>query len=270
VAKVFAAMVDPNPKVAGKGLAMLNQTGVEAVAGLLEAEARQLNPGFIKRMTTGMPYVRCKLAMSLDGKTALSSGASKWITGDEARRDVQRWRARSCAVITGSGTVLADDPMLTVRENTDEIPDQPLRAILDRRLRTPPAAALFQTPGRIIIFTRSDNKTAADALTARGGEVIVINDTDFAGACLQHLALRHEVNEVMVEAGPTLSGSLVRQGLVDELLIYQAPVLLGDSARSLLELPELTDMYKRMTLNLADLRHVGDDLRFIYRLNNHG
>ena len=267
IAKVIAAMVDPNPRVAGNGLSILNKSGIEALSGLLETEANTLNPGFIKRMRTGMPYVRCKLAMSLDGKTALESGESKWITGPQSRRDVQRLRAGSCAVVTGTGTVLTDDPGLTVRD-INEIPGQPIRVVLDRRLRFPVNAKMLEQPGRTIIFTENSDQVRRETLIRKGAEVIVVDDKGFLAFCLRYLAQHNEVNEVLVEAGPTLAGSMIKYGLVDELILYQAPAILGDRARSLFALPGIERMEDRINVKLFDLRQVGDDLRFIYHFNN--
>jgi diaminohydroxyphosphoribosylaminopyrimidine deaminase/5-amino-6-(5-phosphoribosylamino)uracil reductase len=267
VANVIAAMVDPNPKVAGKGIALLKQSGIEVSSGLLESEAAGLNPGFIKRMRTGLPHVRCKIAMSLDGKVALKSGVSKWISGEQARADAQYWRARSCAVLTGTGTILIDDPRLTVRD-IREIPDQPVRVVLDRRLRTPAGANLFRQPGKVMIFTQSKDKTRQVELAGKGAEVVSVDGVDFAEHCLRYLAGKLEVNEVLVEAGPTLAGELIRLKLVDELIIYQAQALLGSAARGLVDLPEIARLEDRINVRLMDFRHVGDDLRFIYRLND--
>jgi diaminohydroxyphosphoribosylaminopyrimidine deaminase/5-amino-6-(5-phosphoribosylamino)uracil reductase len=268
ITKVIAAMTDPNPKVAGKGLAILNSAGIDTTAGLLDSEACRLNPGFIKRMHTGMPYVRCKLAMSLDGKIALANGISKWISGEHARKDGQRLRAQSCAILTGSGTVLADDPALTVREVN--IGDRkPLRVIADRRLRTAPTARLFQSAGRVVIFTENEDLAQQLALQKAGAEIIVLHEQPFIQACLQYLAIHEHINEVLVEAGAALTGSLVEADLVDELIIYQAPIILGSQARSLFDLPELTSMSDSLAATLTDIRHIGDDIRYTYQLNKH-
>ncbi len=269
VARVVVAMVDPNPLVAGKGLQELAESGIIVMSGLLESAAARLNPGFIKRMNSKLPYVRVKMAMSLDGRVALANGQSKWITGEHARLDVQRLRALSCAVMTGSGTVLADNPLLTVRE-MDTRGRKPLRVILDRRLQISAHARLFSDPGRIIIFTKSRDSQKKDSLVAGGADVVVVEDTEFAGCCLGYLAKNEEINEVLVEAGPRLAGSLLRDGLVDELVLYQAPVLLGDKAMGVFNLPSLENMDERMNVTLVDVRHVGRDLRFIYRFDKRG
>jgi diaminohydroxyphosphoribosylaminopyrimidine deaminase/5-amino-6-(5-phosphoribosylamino)uracil reductase len=272
VARVVYAATDPNPQVNGRGAEALRRAGVAVEAGLLESEALELNRGFIKRMQQGRPWVRLKLAMSLDGRTALASGASRWISGEAAREDVQRWRARSSAILTGVGTVLADDPRLDVRapEAAGAQTRQPLRVLLDRRLRTPPAARLLGTGGEVLIFTElaalADAARGA-ALGARGARIESLpadGERLALGAVLERLG-ELEVNELLVEAGPTLSGELVRQSLVDELLLYVAPKLLGDKARPLLELPALTGLSEARAFTLLDTQPFGDDLRLRLR-----
>lgn len=264
VARVVAAMRDPNPQVSGRGLAILAKAGVAVECGLLETEARALNPGFIQRMTTGRPLVRLKLAMSLDGRTALASGESQWLTGAAARQDVQRLRARSSAILTGIGTVLADDPSLNVR--LPEVSRQPLRVILDSELRTPPTAKILQLPGSVLIFTASADPDRQAALRAAGVDLVMVPTTgeglDLA-AVMAELA-RRECNEVHAECGPTLAGALLQVELVDELVIYLAPLLLGDKARGLFQLPELTLMQDRRELELIETRAVGKDWRFTF------
>ena len=265
VARVVAAMRDPNPQVAGQGLAILREAGVVVDCGLLEAEARALNPGFIQRMTASRPWLRIKLAMSLDGRTALASGESQWLTGDAARRDVQRLRARSSAILTGIGTVLADDPALNVR--LPETIRQPLRVILDSRLRTPPTARTLHLPGSVLIFTAVADPDRQAPLRAAGADITVVPNAgpglDLA-AIMAELA-RRECNEVQVECGPTLAGALLQAGLMDELVIYMAPLLLGDQARGLFQLPELTRMEERRELKLVETRAVGKDWRLRFR-----
>jgi diaminohydroxyphosphoribosylaminopyrimidine deaminase/5-amino-6-(5-phosphoribosylamino)uracil reductase len=270
VARVVYAVEDPNPQVSGRGAERLAAAGLTVEAGLLAAEAAELNAGFMKRMRTGRPWVRVKLAMSLDGRTALANGASRWISGAAAREDVQHWRARSSAVVTGIGTVLSDDPRLDVR-----LPDesggerrQPLRVVLDSSLRTPPQARLFTVPGEVLIITavpatdpRWEPRCAA--LDARGAriETLPASGTQVPlPAVLERLG-ELEVNELQVEAGPTLAGELVRQGLADELLLYVAPKLLGPGARPLLALPELTGIDAAAAFLIADITRIGDDLR---------
>ncbi len=275
VVRVVAAMTDPNPLVAGRGLAMLREAGIETALGLLEQEAERLNPGFLKRMRCGRPWVRCKLAMSLDGRTAMASGESRWITGAEARHDVQLLRARSTAVATGSGTLLADDPSLNVRLPIGTLPSmvepadlrQPLRVVLDTRLRTPPTARLLRLPGEALVLCGAAARHDAEAaLVAVGAEVVRLPQEGAwldLGRVLEVLADRG-VNELLVECGPTLSGSLLRAGLIDELLVYMAPHLLGDSARGLVRLPGLERIDQRIGLTLREVRQVGRDLRLTY------
>lgn len=265
VARVVAAMQDPNPQVAGQGLARLQAAGIATECGLLEAEARDLNAGFVSRMTRGRPWVRLKVAASLDGKTALNNGRSQWITGVEARRDAHRWRARSCAVLTGIGTVKDDNPRLTVRD----IPTtrQPLRVVVDSRLETSPDAAILEGGG-VLIFAARDDAARSAALAARGAEVICLPNphgkVDLA-ELLKELG-RRGINEVLAEAGTRLNGSLLREGCVDELLIYQAPLLIGDAARGMFGLDELADLAGARRLDILERRAIGADLRIRARL----
>jgi diaminohydroxyphosphoribosylaminopyrimidine deaminase/5-amino-6-(5-phosphoribosylamino)uracil reductase len=264
VARVVAAHADPNPLVAGRGLAELAAAGVVVASGLLEAEARELNVGFCARMTRGRPWVRMKLAASLDGKTALLNGASRWITGPAARRDGHTWRARACAVLTGIGTVKDDDPQLTVREVAT--PRQPLRVVIDSRLETPTGARVLDGGGTLIAAA-IEHEARLHALRERGAETFVCANA--AGkvelpALMRELA-RRGVNEVHVEAGHRLNGSLLREGLVDELLIYLAPCLIGDAARGMFELPALERLDGRYALEVCDLRMVGTDIRVLAR-----
>ncbi|QIT54318.1 bifunctional diaminohydroxyphosphoribosylaminopyrimidine deaminase/5-amino-6-(5-phosphoribosylamino)uracil reductase RibD [Aquisalimonas sp. 2447] len=268
VAEVVVAMRDPNPAVAGNGLERLRQGGVRVREGLLEPGALVLNAGFARRMLRRRPWVRCKLAASLDGRTAMASGESRWITGAAARADVHRWRARSCAIVTGSGTVRADDPALTVRDVTGaaEIPP-PLRVVLDSGLTTPPHARLLAEPGPVLILTASEDNERRAALEAAGAEVERIASRDGVldlEAVLELLAGR-QVNEVLVESGPTLAGAFLGGGWVDEFIVYQAPHLMGHQARPLLQLPGLETMAGRRQLTLLDVRRVGDDIRIMAR-----
>ena len=263
VARVVAAMEDPNPQVAGQGLAQLRATGIATESGVLQAEAEALNPGFISRMRRGRPWVRSKLAMSLDGRTAMASGESQWITGKEARADVQRLRARSCAILTGAGTVLADDPSLTARVEglADEL--QPLRVILDPYLSTPPEAKMLSLPGRTLILTTSDEDDVMAALLKAGAEVACIEghgDAIDLNAVMDYLT-ELQVNEVLLETGATLSGAMLRQGLIDEMVFYMAPHLMGNQARGLFHLPGLEEMSQRIQLDIMDIRAVGADWR---------
>lgn len=265
VARVVVAAQDPNPQVAGEGIARLRAAGIAVESGLMETAARELNAGFFARMTRGMPWVRSKIAMSLDGRTALGNGKSQWITGDAARRDVQRWRARSCAVLTGINTVLADDARLNVRGI--ETPRQPLRVVLDSQLRIPLEARVLIGGGALIYTAMRDAEKSA-ALEQAGASVCVLPDgkgqVDLP-ATLRDLAQRG-CNEVLVEAGSILNGALLRTGLVDELLLYVAPQLLGDAARGMAQLGELTSLDQRVNLKWQDMRQVGEDLRILAKV----
>jgi len=260
IVRVVAAMRDPNPRVAGAGLARLQAAGMSVSDGLMQAQAQDLNPGFISRMTRRRPWLRSKIAASLDGGTALENGISQWITGAAARQDVQHWRARACAVLTGIGTVLADDPQLSVREL--DIGRQPLRVVLDSHLRLPPDARILQG-GNVLVACLDDRLPQATALKAAGAEVLALpgrdNTVDLQGL-LAELA-RREINELHVEAGARLNGELLRLKLIDELVLYLAPLLLGASARGLFELPALTEMAQRTDLDIIALDRVGQDIR---------
>lgn len=274
VARVVYAVGDPNPRVDGRGGERLKAAGVAVEAGLLAPEAEALNAGFLKRMRTGRPWVRVKLAASLDGRTALANGASRWITSEAAREDVQHWRARSSAILTGTGTVLADDPRLDVRLPAEAGGErhQPLRVVLDSSLRTPPEARLFTAPGEVLIVTAlpADDprwEPRCAALAARGARIETLPAVGGRvplPAVLDRLG-ELETNELQVEAGPTLAGELLRQGLADELLLYVAPKLLGPSARPLLAFPELTELDAAPAFAIAELARVGDDLRLRLR-----
>lgn len=264
VSRVVAAMVDPNPLVAGRGLALLAAAGIATASGLLENEACELNIGFVARMTRGRPWLRLKAAASLDGKTALNNGTSQWITGPDARRDGHRWRARACAVLTGVGTVRDDDPSLTVRDV--ETPRQPLRVIVDSRLETPPTAKVL-AGGGALVCAAVDDPERAKMLRAAGAEVIFLanaNGKVDLGALLDELG-RRGINEVHAEAGSKLNGSLLRAGLVDEFVFYLAPCLIGDDASGLFSLPALTTLTDKRALRILDLRQLGPDIRLIAR-----
>ena len=266
VARVVAAMMDPNPLVAGQGLEKLRAAGIETACGLLENEARELNIGFVARMTRGRPWLRLKAAASLDGKTALNNGASQWITGPEARQDGHRWRARACALLTGIGTVRDDDPQLNVRGV--DAAWQPLKVVVDSRLELLPTARLLDG-APVLLATASEDAGKAAALQARGVEILCLPDAqgkvDLA-ALMQELG-RRGINEVHAEGGARLNGALLGAGLVDELLLYLAPCLLGDAARGLFALPEeLTRLTDKKTLQIRDLRQVGADIRVLARL----
>lgn len=265
IERVVAAMQDPNPLVAGQGLAWLRDAGLAVDCGLLANEARELNIGFVSRMERGRPWVRLKAAASLDGRTALENGSSQWITGPDARRDGHRWRARACAILTGIGTVRDDDPQLTVRDV--DTARQPLRVVVDSRLEIDPSARVLQGE-RVLVVAAVENHLLASIIEARGAEVIFLpNDAGKVDlqALMRELAKRG-INELHVEAGFKLNGSLLREGLVDELVLYLAPSLLGDASRGLFHLPALEDLAEKRTLQWRDVRQVGGDLRVVARL----
>lgn len=264
VGRVVHAMADPNPEVAGQGLARLRQAGIQVDGPLLEDQAKELNPGFIKRMRTGLPWVHCKLAMSLDGRTAMASGESQWITGPAARADVQRLRARSCAIVTGIGTVLRDDPAMTVRDPAIELLGrQPLRVVVDGRQQISADAKILHQTGRTCIASCTGKGSyGADTpvwhLPAGSTGRVDLRKL------LETLAQEEQCNEVMIEAGPTLAGRFMAENLVDELRVYMAGALLGNLAQPLLELP-FDYMSQRRHLKILDVRPVGDDWRIIAR-----
>lgn len=278
VRRVVAAMTDPNPQVAGAGLRQLQAAGVETASGLMGAEAEALNPGFILRHRAGRPYVRAKLAMTLDGRTAAADGRSRWITGAAARRDVQRLRARSCAIVTGIGTVLADDPELTLRPDELDLGElahhvdrhaiaPPLRVVVDSRRRTPPSARLLAAPGRVLIASADGDGAHADLAGRDGVERVCLpgagGRVDLAGL-LAGLAQR-QLNEVLLEAGAVLSGAMLEAGLIDELVLYVAPKLLGDRGRALFDLQQALELDQAVPLVIEDMRAVGEDWRITAR-----
>ncbi len=262
VKHVIAAMIDPHAKVAGKGLKHLESAGIFIEQGLLEEQAKELNPGFIKRMQKRLPYVRCKLAMSLDGRTAMASGESKWITSAAAREDVQRLRAKSGAILTGVGTVLADDPSMTVRLDDVNI-QQPMRIVVDTNLSMPADAKMLKEPGQTVLMTCSGDEYAAQALKDAGADVHMMpycNTSVDLKSVLQQLSDMH-INDVLLETGATLSGAMLQAGLIDELIIYMAPVLMGNDARGLFALPGMEAMQDKIELEIIDQRVVGQDVR---------
>jgi len=264
VARVVVAMRDPNP-LAAHGAARLAAAGVAVEIGLLEAEARSLNPGFVARVTRGRPYVRMKAAASLDGRTALPDGASCWITGESARADGHAWRARACAVLTGIGTVQADNPRMNVR--LVETTRQPLRVLVDSRLEVDPGARLFEGEGQVLVACAIEDAGRAQRLEDRGVEVIRLpNERGKVDLPLlmKRLAER-AINEVHVEAGFKLNGSLVSAGVVDELLVYLAPMLIGE-ARGMVHLPALSDLANAQRLVFREATQVGEDIRILARL----
>ena len=264
VARVVTTLHDPDPRTAGQSLARLRAAGIDTRCGVREDEARELNIGFVSRAMRGRPWLRLKIAASLDGRTALNNGASRWITGAAARRDGHHWRARSCAVLTGIGTVRDDDPQLNVREV--ETTRQPLRVIVDSRLEIAPSAKILDGGGALIFCAR-DDAAKSTPLRERGAEVVALPNA--AGkvelpALLQELG-RRGINELHVEAGHKLNGSLIREGCVDELLIYLAPCLLGDRAQGMADLPELASLDARRSLVINETRMIEGDLRILAR-----
>ncbi len=266
VARVIVAMQDPNPQVAGRGLALLKQHNIAVTVGLLEAQARELNVGFISRMVHGMPFVRSKIAASLDGRTALANGESQWITGAAARSDVQHWRAQSCAILTGAGTVLADNPRMTVRMESKEVMRQPLRVVVDSQLRISPDALILQG-GKTLVAYANDSNNTLSKFAADNVELLQVADNTgkvCLKSLLQALAARG-INEVMCEAGQGLNGALLAQNLIDELLIYYAPVIMGCDAMAMFAIPELTSMQQRVQLELLDVLQIDSDVRLRLR-----
>ncbi len=262
--RVVVASSDPNPLVAGQGIARMQAAGIEVSSGLLSKEADELNIGFMSRMRRGRPWVRVKCAASLDGKTALNNGVSQWITGPEARADGHRWRARACAILTGSGTVLADNPRLDVREHPCE--RQPLKVVVDSQLRTPPNARLLAS-GTTLIATCSDDSEKIRALEAAGAEVMQLTAPHgkVPLPALLELLGQRGINELHVEAGQGLNGALLADQLVDEWLLYLAPMLIGNHAQGLLAMPELTSLQDAARLQIQDVRSIGNDLRILAR-----
>ena len=264
VAKVIIAMKDPNPLVAGRGVSFLKQSKISVQDGLMKEKAKELNIGFVSRMANNRPWIRMKIAASLDGKTALNNGVSQWITGEAARSDGHRIRARSCAVLTGIGTVLEDDPQLSVR--FIETSRQPRRVIIDSRLEIPIDAKVLRGENELI-FTGSENKEKIAVLKKMGAHPIILPDEKGKMDLEKIIKILadFEINEVLIEAGSKLSGAFIKARLVDELIIYLAPHLIGTAAQSMLQLPELTDLTEKYNLKIQDLRMVGQDIRVITR-----
>lgn len=276
VKKVVCAMQDPAAHVAGKGFAALQKAGIEVQVGLLAEQAALLNPGFIKRMIKKLPYVRVKMAMSVDGRTAASDGDSKWVTREAARVDVQQWRAQSDAVLTGIGTVLEDNPLMTLRPDANwaqlwpqDIPlKQPLRCVLDSHLRFPLQAKMCAEDGKIILFTGEQEQEKFRNFNAAGIEVRQVKRNSKGRVdlvkVLEYLA-EQEVNELWVEAGAQVAGAFISENLFDEIIIYMAATLLGSQGKALFELTELQTMQDKINLNMSDVRKVGEDLRLTFR-----
>ncbi|NNC63888.1 MAG: bifunctional diaminohydroxyphosphoribosylaminopyrimidine deaminase/5-amino-6-(5-phosphoribosylamino)uracil reductase RibD [Gammaproteobacteria bacterium] len=265
VARVVCAVRDPNTAVAGGGIEALESAGLEVEVGMLEEQARAVNPGYWMRMERGRPLVRSKLAVSLDGRTALANGASQWITSADAREDVHRWRARSSAVMTGVGTIIADDPSLNARLDEAGIDVvQPSRVIVDSQLRTPESARTLSLPGERLIFTMQAESEKIAALKQQG---VSIERVGGAEQCDLHEIMSRlgelECNEVWVEAGPGLNGALLSKGLIDELVLYVAPMLLGSTARGMFDLDEITELTQCPRLDFDEICAIGPDLRII-------
>lgn len=259
IKRAFIAIEDPNPQVAGNGIARLRQAGIEVEVGYLAEQAALLNRGFFSRMSDNKPYIRSKIAMSLDGRTAMASGESKWITGPEARQDVQKLRAQSCAIVTGIGTVLADDPELTVRPE-DWYPlqsvRQPHRVVVDSQLQIPETARILAVPGATTVLT-----TVVQSGSALPIVTLAASDDQVDLVQLHTWLVQQQLNEVLIEAGSVLNGTLLQAGLIDEIIVYMAPKLMGDSAKGLFHLPALTQMADTIALTIEDVRAIGQDWR---------
>ncbi len=271
VARVVIAHADPFGAVDGRGTARLRAAGITVESGLMAAPARELNRGFLSRIERSRPWLRLKLAMSLDGRTALANGESKWITGEAARADVQHWRARSSAILSGIGTVLADDPRLTVRisgpagDCGEAVQVAPLRVILDRNLRSPASANILDGTAPTLILHGRDARPVDQRFKHVELAAVEIRAGRLDLSWVLGLLAARDINEIQVEAGPTLSGALLAEGLVDELLLYVAPILLGDSAQALLALPTIGDMSARWKLGVIEQRMLGQDWRLLMR-----
>lgn len=264
VKRVVVAMQDPNPLVAGRGIKKMQDTGIIVDCGLLQQDAEVLNKGYIKRMTTGLPLVRSKMAMSLDGRTAMASGESKWITSEQARLDVQLYRAESSVILTGINTVLADDSSMNVR--LDVAVEQPIRVVLDSQLQMPLDAAMINLSGFTWVLTCSDNQQKIAKLERAGCQVFQVknkNDKLDLQAVMVFLG-QQQINTVLVEAGAILNGELLNQDCVDEWIIYMASCILGDQGRGLFHLPSMEKMTDKKVLNMVSVRQVGTDLRLTY------
>ncbi|MFK7815247.1 MAG: bifunctional diaminohydroxyphosphoribosylaminopyrimidine deaminase/5-amino-6-(5-phosphoribosylamino)uracil reductase RibD [Gammaproteobacteria bacterium] len=268
VSRVVVAMTDPNPLVQGKGLKYLQNNGIEIDVGLLAMEAAELNKGFVKRMQSARPYVTVKSAISLDGKTAMKSGESKWISCDQSRADVQKLRVRRCAIMTGVDTVIADDPNLTVRITRDELGiksnfEQPIRVILDTNLRISPNAKVLQNGEEVIIYTCVGNNDISTSLRNNNIEVMQVKKTRNhidLDEVMKNLAGRG-VNEVLIEAGSTLVGNILEHKLVDEMIVYMAPHMMGNANMGMANLDYIQNMQDRIEFDYCQIRKIGNDVK---------
>ncbi len=271
VERVVVAMQDPNPLVAGRGIKKMQQAGIVVDYGLLQDQAEELNKGFIKRMVMGKPYLRSKIAMSLDGRTAMANGESQWITSAQSRSDVQILRAESSAVLTGINTVLADDPSLNVRisdiDGQKQAIKQPVRVVLDSFLNMPVQAKMLSLAGETWIITGHDDPQKIKSLEIAGAKVFQLKQNEQGRLDLNEVMLllgRMEINSVLVESGAILNGSLLAANLVDQWLIYMAPCVLGDQGRGVFHIPGMQGMSDKMQLDLAELRQIGPDIKMIF------
>jgi diaminohydroxyphosphoribosylaminopyrimidine deaminase / 5-amino-6-(5-phosphoribosylamino)uracil reductase len=266
IKRVVVASLDPNTQVNGKGLDVLRKNGIEVVEGVLQLQAEELNTGFFSRMTKNLPYIRSKIASSIDGRTSLANGDSKWITSEEARNDVQQWRARSCAILTGVGTINQDNPLFNVRNLAEN--DQPFRVIADTNLSIDLKSQILKQKNIMLAYSNDPNSKAKH-LESKGVRLVNIasKDNKVDLLLLMKRLATFEFNEVLVESGPTLNGQLLELGLIDELVIYQAPIIMGGNANPLFHNPIFESMEHRITLKQKDIRQFGDDLRLIMQVN---
>jgi len=278
ITQVFVAMVDPNPQVSGRGIALLEKAGIKVNTGLLNSDALAINPGFIKLMTTGLPYVRCKLAASLDGKTAMASGQSKWITSKEARKDVQRLRAQSCAVLSGADSIITDNARMTVR--FDELSErliqgdestlrQPVRVVIDSKNRLTPNLTFFSQDSSIILIRHTiENDYQWPHFVEQVCIPLVENSSHIDLTALLTFLAKRGLNDILIESGHTLAGAFIEQNLVDELILYQAPKLMGADGQSLMTMPSINLLEQAKELAFSDVSLVGSDIRITAKLMN--
>jgi len=260
ISNVYIAMKDPNPLVNGLGIECLKNNGINVTSGIMEDEAKKLNLGFINRMTKSRPYIRSKIAMSVDGKTSLFNGKSQWITSEASRADVQKWRSKSCAILTGKGTVNSDNPSLSIR--TIPSNQQPLRIILDSHLRVKRDSKLLQQSNVIVMYGEDKNLNLTSLKNTKAEFIkIPLLDNKINLAEVMAYLNKLEINELWVEAGPDLNGELLKFGLLDELITYTAPYIMGGSANSVFNAPILKDMKDKIKISVLDCRSIGEDIR---------